>query len=150
MEVNIMINIKDLDKAEVLYALWHNSHAQGMSFISLPKGKFTLNHARDIIEERGYKPDGDNRPMCLYFDYLEGHVIKCDITGDEFDERLYDRDCGDGAADKAIEYVRNGNIEDIRVVPPAISVLDSLFRAAAASSRTAIPKPKEDENDETK
>ena len=145
-----MINIKDLDKAEVLYALWHNSHAQGMSFISLPKGKFTLNHARDIIEERGYKPDGDNRPMCLYFDYLEGHVIKCDITGDEFDERLYDRDCGDGAADKAIEYVRNGNIEDIRVVPPAISVLDSLFRAAAASSRTAIPKPKEDENDETK
>lgn len=145
-----MINIKDLDKAEVLYALYHNSHAQGISFISLPKGKFTLDHAKEIIEQRGYKPDGDNRPLCLYFDYLEGHVIKCNIGGDEFDERLYDRDCGEGAAAKAIEYVRNGNIEDIRVVPAEFAVLDSLFRAAAAASRTAIPKPKEDENDETK
>lgn len=142
-----MINIKDLDKAEVLYALYHNSHAQGMSFIGLPKDKFTLEHSKEIIKDREEKIDNPN--LRYYFDYLEGHVIKCNIGGDEFDERLYDRDCGDGAAAKAIEYVRNGNIEDIRVVPAEFAVLDALFRAAAAASRTAIPKPKEDDNNET-
>lgn len=44
----------------------------------------------------------------LYFDYVEGHVIKCDISGDEFDERLYDRDCGEGRAAEVIEALRNG------------------------------------------
>ena len=142
-----MINIKDLDKAEVLYALYHHSHPQGMSFIGLPKDKFTLDHAKEIIKDREEKIDNPN--YRYYFDYLEGHVIKCNIGGDEFDERLYDRDCGEGAAAKAIEYVRNGNIEDIRVVPAEFAVLDSLFRTAAAASRTAIPKPKEDDNNET-
>ena len=32
-----MINIKGLDKAEVLLALWKGSHAQGMSFLGMMK-----------------------------------------------------------------------------------------------------------------
>ena len=91
-----MVSIKGLDKAEVLKTLWDNSHPQGMSYIGLLKlegKKFTLEHARDLIK---------NTPN-LYFDYVYGHVIKCDISGDEFDERLYDRDCGGGAAQRAID-----------------------------------------------
>ena len=83
-----MLNIKGLDKAEVLYSLWHNSHAQGISFIGLPQKEFTLERAQELIKERGYDPEGENRPNCLYFDYVDGHVIKGNITGDTFDERL--------------------------------------------------------------
>lgn len=125
-----MIDIKGLDKAEVLYSLYHNSHAQGMSFLGLPQTKegFTLDRAREIIKERGYDPEGENRPCCLYFDYVEGHVIKCDITNDEFDEGLYDRDCGEGAAAKAIEYVRDGKLNEIDVVPCEFDLLRELLK----------------------
>ena len=126
-----MINIKGLDKAEVLYSLYHNSHAQGMSFLGLPQKEFTLEHARELIKETGYDPEGEYRPGCLYFVYLEGYVIKCDITNDEFDERLYDRDCGEGAAAKAIEYVREGKLNEIDVVPGEFEVLGELIKSLA-------------------
>lgn len=125
-----MIDIKGLDKAEVLYALYHNSHAQGMSFLGLPQTKesFTLEHAQELIKEAGYNSEGENRPYCLYFDYVEGHVIKCNITNDEFDERLYDRDCGEGAAAKAIEYVRERKLNEIDVVPSEFELLKELLK----------------------
>ena len=90
----IMINIKDLPKAQVLHALWHASKARG-----LVGGSFTIEDAQKEI---------DKQP-CLYFDYAAGHVIKCDLSKDEFDERLFDRVNGDGAAATAIENIRKGN-----------------------------------------
>ena len=94
-----MVNIKDLDKAGVLKALWEHSHTQGMSFLGLlglKDGEFTIEHARELVSSN----------PSLYFDYVDGHVIKCNISGDEFDERLYDRDCGIGMAQKAIDRLR--------------------------------------------
>ena len=38
--------------------------------------------------------------------YLHGRVLKVDLSRDEFDERLYDRDCGEGAAQRAVDSVR--------------------------------------------
>lgn len=124
-----MLNIKGLDKAEVLYSLWHNSHAQGMSFLGLPQKEFTLERAQELIKERGYDPEGENRPNCLYFDYVDGHVIKCNITGDEFDERLYERDCGEGSALKAIEYVEQHKLDEINVVPTEFETLREMFKS---------------------
>lgn len=96
-----MVDIKDLDKAKVLKALWDHSHAQGLSFLGLPEGGYTLEDAQAAIDER------NKNEWPLNFDYVAGHVIKCDISGDEFDERLYDRDCGTGAAQAAIDELRN-------------------------------------------
>ena len=79
-EKKIMVDIKGLDKAKVLHALWHASHAQGLSFMGLNPEGFSFEHAKEIIEER------QRKHQSLYFDYLEGHVIKCDITKDTFDE----------------------------------------------------------------
>ena len=59
---------------------------------------------------------------------MEGHVIKCDITNDEFEEGLYDRDCGEGAAAKAIEYVRDGKLNEIDVVPCEFELLGELLK----------------------
>lgn len=120
-----MINIKGLDKAEVLLALWKGSHTQGMSFLGMMNGGLTLEKAQDMIHQHqvyafkrsGGNPDDTakfedwlktNPRIKLYFDYVEGHVIKCDLSGDEFDERLYDRDCGEGRAAEVIEALRNG------------------------------------------
>lgn len=97
-----MINIKGLDKAEVLLALWKGSHAQGMSFLGMMNGGLTLEKAKGMVDEL----KEHNHP--LYFDYVMGHVIKCDLTDDEFDPRLYDRDCGEGRAAEVIEALRNG------------------------------------------
>lgn len=91
-----MINIKGLDKAEVILALWNGSHTQGMSIIGVETFHPTISDAREWIE---HNPSMD-------FNYLNGRVIKCDISQDEFDPRLYDRDCGDGAAAAAIDKIR--------------------------------------------
>lgn len=41
-----------------------------------------------------------------YFDYLNGRVMKVDLSGDSFDERLYDRDNDLGSAQKVIDSLR--------------------------------------------
>ena len=119
-----MVNIKDLGKAEVLKTLWEHSHTQGMSFLGLlglENGVFTIEHARELVESNS----------CLYFDYVDGHVIKCNITGDEFDESLYERDCGEGSALKAIEYVEQGKLNEIDVVPSEFEILGEIIKSMA-------------------
>ena len=94
------VSNKGLDKAEVLLALWKGSHAQGLSFLGIIDA--------GVLDIEKAKAHGR-----LYFDYLNGHVIKCDITDDEFDPRLYDRDCGEGRAEEVIKALREGtDIED--------------------------------------
>ena len=96
-----LISIKGLDKAKVLKALWDHSHAEGLSRLKLmaldDKG-FTLDKAEELIE--------DQKPHRLHFYYVYGHVIKCDITEDYLDPWLYDKACGEGAAQKAINDLR--------------------------------------------
>lgn len=133
-----MVDIKGLDKAEVLLALWKGSHYQGLSFLALASdGVFTIYDAKTLIEKKMFnewrrtKEWDENMPysvaeldgkltnefyewckeehtFSMYFDYVNGHVIKCDIGGDSFDERLYDRDCGEGHAAAVIEALRKG------------------------------------------
>lgn len=105
-----MINIEGLDKAKVLHALWHASHAQGISFLGFTGG-FPLERAEELIKKR-YDNRGEEDSYRLYFDYVDGHVIKCNLGGDTFDEYLFDRDCGEGAAAKAIENLRNGIVPE--------------------------------------
>ena len=91
-----MINIKGLNKAEVLKALYDSSHCQGMGrFAAVPDGTVTVEYCKDILRNFDH------------IDYLHGRVIKIDFSGDEIDERLYDRDNGVGAAARAIDELRN-------------------------------------------
>lgn len=80
---------------------------QGMSFLGfLATGELTLEQAKKEVEERLNTSAvcGDRR---CYFDYLNGKVLKVDISQDEFDPRLYDRDNGENAAQRAIDGLRN-------------------------------------------
>lgn len=90
-----MIDIKGLDKAEVLKALYDSSHVQGMGFLqTVPEGTVTVQHCRELLKHG------------TYFDYLYGRVLKVDLSGDEFDERLYERDNGRDSAARAIAFLK--------------------------------------------
>ena len=90
------INIKGLDKAEVLAALYNASQQQGMGFFHA-RGQSGMNveQARQEIEKN----------PALYFDYLHGRVMKISLKHDEMEERLYDRDNGNGAAQRALSHL---------------------------------------------
>ncbi len=90
-----MIDIKGLDKAKVLKALYDGSHIQGMGFLqAVPEGTVTVQRCRELLKRS------------TYFDYLYGRVLKVDLSKDEFDERLYDRDNGTGAAARAVASLK--------------------------------------------
>lgn len=91
-----MISIKGMNKAEVLKALYDHSHVHGLGFLSAaPEGAVTVEHCEELLKKTEF------------FDYLYGRVLKVWLKGDEFDERLYDRDNGKGAAQRAVDSVRS-------------------------------------------
>lgn len=90
-----MINIKGLNKAEVLAALYNASKVQGMGFLQATGRPMTVEDAEYLLL------------MNTDFDYLYGKVMKINLSSDEcFEERLYDRDVGEGAAQKVITALR--------------------------------------------
>lgn len=90
-----MISIKGMDKAEVLARLYNCAICQGMGFLHFDPKPMTKAAAQEIVAEC-------EKNNSWYFDYLKGRVMKVDIGKDEFDERLYDRDNGFGAAEDAL------------------------------------------------
>lgn len=91
-----MINIKNLPKADVLMALFNATHQQGLGFSdTLGSRQMTLDDAKKIIASG-----------ITDFDYLRGRVMKVNLSGDEFDPFLFDRDNYDGAAQDAIAKLR--------------------------------------------
>lgn len=88
------MDIKGLDKAEVLAALFNASRQQGLGFLDT-RGSvgMSADEAREILKET------------QHFDYLRGRVMKISLDGDELEPRLYDRDNGPGAAEQAIAHL---------------------------------------------
>ena len=96
-----MINIDGMDKAKVLAALYNNSQQMGMGFMN-PAGASQMTEA----DAQKHIDHLVNNRYPLYFDYLQGRVMKVDLSGDTFNPRLYDRDNGDGAAERAVNSIR--------------------------------------------
>lgn len=92
-----MIDISKMDKAEVFAALYNAAKSQGMGVIafSVTPSRMTRGRALEILESTPSK----------YFDYVNGRVMKVDLSGDTLDEWGYDRDNGQGAAARAIEGI---------------------------------------------
>lgn len=91
------MDITGLDKAAVLAALYNRAKPQGMGFLHYTPEPMTLDEARNLLVEFG---------STAYFDYLRGRVMKISLAGDEVDTWLYNRDNGEGAAEAAIDKVR--------------------------------------------
>ena len=87
------MDISKLDRAEVLAALYNASQPLGMGFMHFKDEDMTREQAQAELDAR--KPRA-------YFDYLHGRVMKVDLSGDELGTRLYNRDNGEGAAERAL------------------------------------------------
>ena len=85
-----MIDITGRDKADVLARLYNASHPQGLGILQLDPVPMTTAEASELLKSE------------TYFDYLKGRVMKVDLSGDQLNPRMYDRDNGDGAAVKAL------------------------------------------------
>jgi len=86
-----MIDISKHHKADVLAALYNHSQPLGMGFLHFTPEPMGHDEAAALIAEY------------TYFDYLKGRVMKIDLSGNELDPGLYDRDNGPGAAQRAID-----------------------------------------------
>lgn len=98
------IDISGIDKAELLAALFNGSQQQGMGFMQAAGGReMTVEQAREIISKH-HEPDR------LYFDYLHGRVMKVGIGGDVLKTWLYNRDLGNGAAERVVDGLRQKQV----------------------------------------
>ena len=90
-----MVDINGLNKAEVLAALYNNSKPLGLGTLQFDPKKMTVAEAEELLKQT------------TYFDYLKGRVMKVDLSSDDgFEEWLYDRDNGNGAAERVIAELR--------------------------------------------
>jgi hypothetical protein len=99
------ISLENMDKAVVLAALFNASKPQGMGFVQYKPIPMTVEEARQLLEQ------------CTDFDYLQGRVMKIDLSGNMLDTWGYDRDNGEGAAERAIieaMQVNDVNSDDIQ------------------------------------
>jgi len=91
-----MVNTKDLNPAEVLAALYNDAKPLGMGMLHYNPEGMTIEQAQKELDDNQWK----------YFDYLHGRVMKVNLKNpDNFDERLYDRDNGYGAAHRTISKI---------------------------------------------
>lgn len=83
------ISLTGLSKAKVLMALYDRAKPQGLGMLYTPD-PMTEDEAKKLLEQT------------TYFDYVQGRVMKVELSGDSLDPVLYDRDNGIGAARSAI------------------------------------------------
>ena len=93
------MDIKGLNKAEVLAALYNASKVQGMGLFQTDFKEMTTEEADQMLKESDDK----------FFDYVKGKVMKVRIEGDEIDTRNYNRDNGEGAAERALSKLLVAN-----------------------------------------
>lgn len=89
------ISISGMSKGEVLARLYNAARQQGLGVLdSSGRHNITVEDAQRFVDT--FPQDR------LYFDYLNGRVLKVDITGDILNTQAYDRDNGEGAAARAL------------------------------------------------
>lgn len=101
------ISIEGIDKAELLAALYNNAAPMDMGFLQARFGQMTRDDALKLMEtgdDTARMFPGSGRPM--YFDYVYGRPLKVNLSGEEFDTALYDRDWGKGSAERIVESLR--------------------------------------------
>jgi hypothetical protein len=90
------VDIRGLDKMQLLKALWENSSPA--SFFAM-----TNRHPPPFDEKLAVTAVQE------YIDYFEGRMIKCDLSKDFVDPWLYDRDLGNGAFQRVARKLRTND-----------------------------------------
>lgn len=93
-----MIYVKGIPKEKLLQGLYNESKPQGLSILHFNEEKLSDERAKSCV-------DACESVSNWYFDYLYGRPIKIDISHDEIDPWLYDRDNGPGAAQRVVNAI---------------------------------------------
>ena len=118
------LDVRGLDRAAVLAALYNGSRPLGMGIFHFNPEPMTPAEASEILEsvrQSGLaiqKKYGGAAPEGIYFDYLKGRVMKIDLAEDLLRVDLYDRDNGPGAARRALEVAGLVVVEVVEEVAP--------------------------------
>ena len=101
------VNIKGIDKAELLAALYNRARSFGMGLLHYTPEDMAVKEAQVHLKEGDdhRKMFGDHGSSPMYFDYLKGRVMKVDLASDEIRTDLYNRDNGDGACEEVIRQL---------------------------------------------
>lgn len=86
------MDISKLNKADVLAVLYNNAKPRGLGFLHYTPAEMTREEAQKLLDKSEYK----------YFDYVNGRVIKIDMSTNDLHTGLYNRDNGLNAAERAI------------------------------------------------
>lgn len=91
-----IVQFDGLTREQVLCALYNASKPQGLGILNYDPKPLKIDEAKNVLSKSDY------------VDYLKGRVIKVELpeNAKEFDARLYDRDCGPGAARAALELFK--------------------------------------------
>ena len=89
------IDISRKNKAEILVALYNASRPLGMGIYDYTPIPMTIEEARGYLKKD------------TYFHFIKGRILNVDLSGDELDTQKYDRDNGEGAAEKALSIVED-------------------------------------------
>lgn len=103
------IDISGIDKAELFAALYNHAKPLGMGFLHYDPTPLTKESAEKLMrggDDSARMFPGMRSGRSLYFDYVKGRPLKIDLSGDEMDTYLYNRDQGDGAAERIVSELR--------------------------------------------
>ena len=92
------IDIKGLNKAEILAGLYNSSKPLGMGVLYYNPMDMSIQEAQKIIDQD-----------ITDFDYLQGRVMKVNLSTDVLDSWGYDRDIGNGACEAVINHIKEGS-----------------------------------------
>lgn len=93
------INIEGLDKVELLRILWLNMVPAS---VALYAAILNNNTSESVFDKELAK-----YAVLGYIDYFQGRCIKSDLSGNEVDPFLYDRDAGKGVFQRIVTALRN-------------------------------------------
>ena len=107
-----MIDTKGLVPGAVLAALYNASKPLGLGMIHYDNKAMTPAEGQALLgddnrsDDMGFKVASVHKTS-RYFDYLKGRVMKVNLEDPSgFEEWLYDRDNGTGAAQRAIDALK--------------------------------------------
>lgn len=106
-----MISYEGIDEAELIHGLYHGT---GQLAVDTPAGLIDILHGGSKVTLRAVQEDLAEGVVhafddaMMHIDYYRGRPLKVrlDLRLQNFDERLYDRDAGEGAAARVIAALR--------------------------------------------